>query len=92
MRYLLAAALFSISLPAFAGEDCTCKYRDTDVREGETICMQTPNGSQMAQCSRVLNNTSWKFLGTTCPLSSLEDDKKQSTVDLESVQKQLKQG
>ena len=29
--------------------------------------MQTPNGSKMATCSRVLNNTSWKFLEQACP-------------------------
>jgi len=68
MRRLLITGfvLFSAS-PVLAGEDCTCKYQDYDVPEGQTICMQTPNGSKMATCSRVLNNTSWKFLNQECP-------------------------
>lgn len=67
LRFTLTAAILVFSSPAFAGEDCTCKYKDYDVPEGQTICMQTPNGSKMATCSRVLNNTSWKFLEQACP-------------------------
>ena len=69
LRLLFAAMLVFGWSPALAGENCTCRYKENDVNEGQTICMQTPNGSQMATCARVLNNTSWKFLGTPCPLA-----------------------
>lgn len=53
--------------------ECTCRYQTADVPEGQVVCMQTSNGSQMAQCTKVLNNTSWKFLGTPCPSASKSD-------------------
>lgn len=81
LRFMLTAAIIAFSSPAFAGEDCTCKYKDYDVPEGQTICMQTPNGSKMATCSRVLNNTSWKFLEQSCPQA--ENSIKQSPAVLD---------
>jgi len=67
LRILTAALLFVSAFPAFAGTDCTCRHQETNIPEGAVICMRTPKGMQMAQCARVLNNTSWKFLGTPCP-------------------------
>lgn len=70
---LVASALFfMISGPAFAGPECTCRYEGGDVAEGETVCMRTANGMTMARCEKVLNNTSWKFLGEECPQASLQ--------------------
>ncbi len=74
-------AVFVQVSPAFAGENCTCRYKDSDIGEGQTICMHTPNGAQMATCSRVLNNTSWKFLGTPCPLAQAPVKQNASEVD-----------
>ena len=85
LRLTLSALIFLSFSPAFAGENCTCRYKDSDVAEGQTICMQTPNGSQMATCSRVLNNTSWKFLGQPCPTAQLQDHKNSSTFDMEEA-------
>jgi hypothetical protein len=42
------------------------------VPEGMTVCLNLPTGNVLATCSRVLNNTSWKFLEQECPLGSLE--------------------
>jgi len=56
-------------MPAHAGDNCTCRYEGNDVAEGNTICMATPKGRQLARCDRILNNTSWKFLGEGCPVS-----------------------
>jgi hypothetical protein len=71
MRYFLAIMMYLIISPAMAEDVCTCKYKEMNVPEGQTICMQTPNGSRMAKCVKVLNNTSWKFEGATCPSANL---------------------
>ena len=70
IRTMTIIALFAGTLPAAAGPDCTCKYKNMDIPEGQIACLQTPNGEQMARCERVLNNTSWKFLGGGCSVSS----------------------
>jgi hypothetical protein len=71
---LLAASIFTAiaSGNAFAGPDgdCTCRYDGGDVVEGQTACVKTPGGMQLARCDRFLNNTSWKFLGQPCPTAS----------------------
>ncbi|MGI9351092.1 MAG: hypothetical protein ACR2O3_05985 [Rhizobiaceae bacterium] len=51
--------------------------------------MRTPNGSQMATCARVLNNTSWKFLGLPCPTAELKDNQNASVFDLEKAKAML---
>jgi hypothetical protein len=76
MQKLPLAALTAIALlagNAFAGPngDCTCRYNGGDIVEGQTACIRTPEGMQLALCDRVLNNTSWKFLGQPCPTASM---------------------
>ena len=66
--------LGALAGPAGAGENCTCRARNVEAREGQTVCLATPNGGQMARCEKVLNNTSWTFLGTPCPVSRLSTD------------------
>ncbi|MGI9333063.1 MAG: hypothetical protein ACR2RL_07885 [Gammaproteobacteria bacterium] len=46
--------------------ECTCRGKDVVASEGETVCLSTPNGSKLAVCQKVLNNTSWKFLPESC--------------------------
>jgi len=77
MKQILAAtiALVALAPSAGAGENCTCRARNVEAIEGQTVCLTTANGSQMARCEKVLNNTSWKFLGTPCPLSQASPDK-----------------
>lgn len=64
----LMAASVILATPAFAGPDCTCRYKGKDVPEGQSTCIKTPDGYKVAQCSRVLNNTSWKFTEKKCPV------------------------
>ena len=73
IRLVIAIALTIATSNVFAGEDCTCKYKNVDIPEGQIACLQTPNGEQMARCERVLNNTSWKFLGGGCSISMQND-------------------
>jgi len=82
---------FSIFIsPAFAGEDCTCSHKGAKTPEGQKACIKTSNGMQMAQCSRVLNNTSWKFLGTPCPTAQIDPNTKQTDFDLDNAKTLLK--
>ncbi len=75
LRYILIIGLSIFSSSAFAGEECTCSHKGSKTPEGQKACIKTSKGMQMAECSRVLNNTSWKFLGTPCPTASIEIDK-----------------
>lgn len=76
LRFLAMLTVLSAFWPfaavpgALAGKDCTCRYKGAEVTEGQTACIKTPKGMQMARCERVLNNTSWKFLEVPCPLAS----------------------
>jgi hypothetical protein len=48
---------------------CRCRYKDSDFRLGETVCMNTHLGVQLARCDLHLNNTSWIPLGVPCTMS-----------------------
>lgn len=85
---ILAVTLFTSS--AFAGEDCTCSHKGAKTPEGQKACIKTSNGMQMAQCSRVLNNTSWKFLGTPCPTAQINSNTSQTYFDLGTAKTLLK--
>lgn len=64
-----AAALFGLVIlgPAHASSECTCRYKGGETTDGQTICMTTAKGRELAVCEKVLNVTSWKFLGQPCP-------------------------
>lgn len=78
------------SQTTFAGEDCTCSHKGSKVREGQSACIKTSKGLEMAQCSRVLNNTSWKFLGVPCPSANLDINLNQTPFDLNNAKRLLK--
>ncbi|ADZ70775.1 hypothetical protein SL003B_2350 [Polymorphum gilvum SL003B-26A1] len=61
----------ALILPARAGPeiDCTCRYRGQDFHLGDIVCLKSPDGPRLAQCSMALNNTSWQFLDAPCPLA-----------------------
>ncbi len=66
MRSLVGMVfLFCLHLPAQA--DCICLNRGVEVSEGETACIRTAKGGQIALCEKNLNVTNWKFLGEECP-------------------------
>ena len=48
---------------------CRCRYRDSDFRIGDTVCMNTYRGVQLARCDLFLNNTSWVPIGIPCTMS-----------------------
>jgi hypothetical protein len=61
---ILAFGLLQLN-PARA--TCTCIFKGGTVKEGETACIWTAKGNALARCEKVLNNTSWKLLGQSCP-------------------------
>lgn len=64
-----AAALLALSAsPALS--DCTCRYKGGETISGQTVCMATAKGKELAVCEKVLNVTSWRFLGQPCPTAS----------------------
>src|SRR5689334_19760037 len=50
---------------------CRCRFRDSDFKLGETVCMNTHLGVQLARCDLFLNNTSWVPIGVPCTMSRL---------------------
>ncbi|WP_460448914.1 hypothetical protein [Alsobacter sp. SYSU BS001988] len=46
---------------------CTCRAQGQTYQMGETICLRTVEGSRLARCVMVLNNTSWEPTATPCP-------------------------
>lgn len=66
---------FFIATTAYAGPDCTCRHKDGEAKEGQTVCIKTHNGMTLARCERVLNNTSWKMLEDSCPFSQIDNPK-----------------
>jgi hypothetical protein len=52
---------------------CRCRYRDSDFRLGDTVCMNTYRGVQLARCDLFLNNTSWVPIGIPCTMSQVPD-------------------
>lgn len=90
VRAFIIIGLALFSSPALAGEDCTCSHKGAKIPEGQQACIKTSSGMQMAQCSRVLNNTSWKFLGTPCPTAQISNDQKQTDFNLDAAKTLLK--
>jgi hypothetical protein len=66
---LLAAIALALSAST-AFSQCTCRYKGGETTDGQTVCMATPKGRQLVLCEKVLNVTSWKFLGQPCPTAS----------------------
>lgn len=67
-------ALFLAVGPAAAADpphdpaECTCRGRDGRAYAlGERTCLVTTEGPRLAECTMVLNNTSWRTNGRACP-------------------------
>lgn len=77
MRAILIGTTSAIMLGAAvapANADCTCRARGgIEAVVGQTICLATPNGLQLARCDQVLNNPSWTFLESGCPQAMLDE-------------------
>ena len=50
---------------------CRCRFRGGAYRLGDTVCMSTHLGVQLARCDLILNNTSWIPTGVPCTMSLL---------------------
>ena len=68
IRWLVAAVLLAAGGPA-AGE-CICRAPQLTAVVGQTVCLATPRGPQLARCEKVLNNTAWRFLARPCAAPS----------------------
>jgi hypothetical protein len=44
-----------------------------EARQGETLCIPTPEGQRMASCGMVLNVSSWTFLTEPCQPQGTDD-------------------
>jgi hypothetical protein len=63
---LFSAALLALTAsPAFG--DCICRFNGGEIMHGQTACLVTAKGKELARCEKVLNISSWKFLGEPCP-------------------------
>ena len=58
--------------------DCICLNKGVEVTEGNTACIKTANGGQLALCEKNLNVTNWKFLGEACPVADAENSFRES--------------
>lgn len=63
---LILVAALAGPAAAEGKHNCHCIFDGGEVEEGKTACIKTANGYSLARCEMVLNNTSWKFLGTPC--------------------------
>lgn len=50
---------------------CRCRFKGNAYRLGDTVCMATHLGVQLARCDLFLNNTSWVPTGVPCTMSRL---------------------
>jgi hypothetical protein len=50
---------------------CLCRFKGGEYRLGDTVCMSTHLGVQLARCDLFLNNTSWVPIGVPCTMSRL---------------------
>lgn len=48
---------------------CRCRFQGNAYRLGDTVCMNTFKGVQLARCDLNLNNTSWVPTGLPCTMS-----------------------
>jgi hypothetical protein len=65
MRVALAFLIAGL-IPSAAKAECTCLFAGGAVEHGQTACIQTAKGKQLARCEKVLNNSSWTFLDEAC--------------------------
>ena len=77
MRIKTAVIIFGLALlaaaDALAAEPpaCTCRYAGQSYGQGTCVCIITSSGARRACCGKVLNNSSWKFKGETCPVAGV---------------------
>jgi hypothetical protein len=76
MRFLDLAALVCAVLvltSTVATADCICLYKGGEVKHGQTACLVTAQGRELARCEKSLNMSTWKFLGEPCPTAQIDE-------------------
>jgi hypothetical protein len=76
MRFLDLAVSVSAALvftSTIAAADCICLYKGGEVSEGQTACLATSTGRELARCEKSLNVTNWKLLGQPCPTAQSDE-------------------
>ena len=68
---ILLAAGVTLASVSFASADWKCVANGQRFTEGQFACLKLPGGARLAQCAKVLNNSSWKILQEGCPESTL---------------------
>ncbi len=53
---------------------CLCRFAGTNYQQAECACLPTSDGPRLACCGKVLNNSSWMFMGASCSLSQNRPD------------------
>lgn len=66
----IAVAVLTV-LAGGAKADCTCRANGQDFTEGQIACIRLPEGSYLARCGKVLNNTSWVRISDACPQAEI---------------------
>ena len=61
-----------------------CRAIGMEARQGETLCIPTPEGQRMASCGMVLNVSSWTFLTEPCQPNGTDDMPVQEPEEQES--------
>jgi hypothetical protein len=61
----------ALAFPLGAEPRCSCVANGRDYELGETACLSVGGRTFLAQCARVLNNTSWKKIADECPQASI---------------------
>ncbi|MEM8811623.1 MAG: hypothetical protein AAGF59_03325 [Pseudomonadota bacterium] len=51
--------------------ECKCQNYGRYIKAGETACIRTNKGPQMARCIKRGNVTDWDFLGEDCSFTSM---------------------
>jgi hypothetical protein len=72
MRSLLAISIGLLTgAVGPAAAECQCRYAGKVFEQGEQVCIRVDGKARMARCDMALNNSSWVFVGDSCPTAAL---------------------
>lgn len=73
LAFLGFAIVCVISVRSSAAPQCACRAAGQSYAMGTCTCIDRPGvGPEFACCEMVLNNTSWRFTGKSCPVANTE--------------------
>ncbi|MFO1090787.1 MAG: hypothetical protein U1E46_14545 [Hyphomicrobiales bacterium] len=62
----MAAAIFAGAAGEASAHNCTCRAGGQNYPQGQVLCLR----GKLARCEMFLNNSSWKIIADSCPVSS----------------------